>query len=216
MGEGGRPTGPRSGNIRLAKATILHDDRGDSTGSPCDACRNRTDAAPGRALGSAVAPHHAAIRMSPDPRRNRGMRSPRCGRTLSDTAVRARTVRRGGRRGRGVERCECPGWYGPLRHPCRTKTLHDRRGGAGGLWRWPRSADPRPQGADPIDRPGCGDRPAIVATDRASIGPAGRGSLYLASPEIASPAFLAVSPTLLAAEVTAASRRFSAPPRLNR
>ncbi len=39
---------------------------------------------------------------------------------------------------------------------------------------------------------------------------------YFASPEIASPAFLAVSPTLLAAEVTAASRRFSAPPRLNR
>jgi hypothetical protein len=35
------------------------------------------------------------------------------------------------------------------------------------------------------------------------------GGTYFASGEIASPAFLAVSPTLLAAEVTAASRRFS-------
>jgi hypothetical protein len=36
---------------------------------------------------------------------------------------------------------------------------------------------------------------------------------YFASGEIASPAFLAVSPTLLAAEVTAASRRFLHPQR---
>lgn len=58
--------------------------------------------------------------------------------------------------------------------------------------------------------------PPAITTSRTQISPAGGKSLYFASPEIASPAFLAVSPTLLAAEVTAASRRFSAPPRLNR
>lgn len=64
--------------------------------------------------------------------------------------------------------------------------------------------------------PDAAANPPAIATGRTQISPAGGKSPYFASPEIASPAFLAVSPTLLAAEVTAASRRFSAPPRLNR